>query len=75
MTMKGVMIRLRCTGRVVARIPDIRLMRVGTSMRKIRQSMLGVMLRMMGPTMFVVPLMTFAVRVRRLTMVVGLALW
>lgn len=55
MTRKGVMIRLRCTGRVVARIPDIRLMRV-------------VMLRMRGQ-------MTFAVRVRPLTTVVGPGPW
>jgi hypothetical protein len=68
MTMNGAMIRLRCTGRVVALIPDIRLTMVGTSMRKIRLLMLGVMLRMMGQ-------MTFVVRVRLLTMVVVLGPW
>jgi hypothetical protein len=72
---KGVTIRLRCTGRVVALIPDIRLTMVGTSMRKIRLLMLGVMLRMTGQTMIVVLLMMYAVRVRRLTTVVGLGPW
>ncbi len=75
MTRKGAKIHLRYTGRVVAQIPDIRLTMVGTSTRKIRLLMLGVMLRMMGPTMFVVPLMTCAVRVRLLTMVVGPGPW
>lgn len=68
MTMKGAMIRLRCTGCVEALIPGIRLTMVGTSTRKIRLLMLGVMLRMMGQTMF-------AVRVRRLTTVVVLVPW
>jgi hypothetical protein len=42
MTKKGVTIRLRCTGRVVAQIPDIRLMR-------------DVMIRVMHPLTVVGP--------------------